>query len=85
MFCRTGTVAVDSQTGAFKLYPHRAILHSAGDGHPEWAYTEQISKDPETMCWQFGDHGYGGTALLPAYASSAASAFYPWHLARTRP
>ena len=85
MFWRKGTVAVDPETGAFTLYPHEAILHSMSDCHPEWNYTKQISKDPETIYWQFGDDGYGGTALLLAYANTGASGFCPWNLARARP
>jgi hypothetical protein len=85
LFWRRGTVAVDPATGSFTLYPRKAIPHSISDCHPEWNYTKPISKDPETIYWQFGDDGYGSTALLLAYANTGASAFYPWHLARTGP
>jgi hypothetical protein len=78
MFWKKGTVTVDPATQSFTVYPTEAILHSTDDCRPEWNYTKQISKAPETVYWGFDDDGYGTTALLLAYASTQPSAFYPW-------
>ncbi len=79
MFWKKGTVTVDTVNHTFTIHPTEAILHSTDDCHPEWNYTKQIPKDPETVYWGIGDDGYGSTALLLAYANGQPSAFYPWN------